>query len=341
MSEWVRAAEVQLHEYRWLTSELGQRWSRGWVRAEVEAEPTKGNVYALLMHAEPMKLLTADAIWVAPEICDVIDVARESFEPESLEREDFLTHTGFCYFAKPLYMLDRNKKKVSVGAISWCPTVFKGKDDEPAEKELVLAEDDAGARLAASAHTLDQYESNEERWGMAICLYSSAYSAEDDFASEHAKWMQEFNAPELMPLHLTAIEFGDTLDEGHLLDESGRYTGADEWWKTVQTTLRLMQQRVVVAEDARLPRATRRRGQAQGQPLSEVTVIRLRKTSTRHEAEEPSGRTLTHRHLRDSFWRSQWYPSVQRHRQIWIAPTVVGDESLPLVIKKRYYKWDR
>ena len=49
----------------------------------------------------------------------------------------------------------------------------------------------------------------------------------------------------------------------------------------------------------------------------------------------------THRWLVDGFWRSQWFPSLGRHRQIWISPYVKGPEDLPLVIKKRYYKWDR
>jgi hypothetical protein len=338
MSEWTKAAETQLHLHRWLMSDHGQQSTHNWLRAERESEPAKGHVYSMLAYAEPMKLLTADAIWISPEICDVIDVAREGFQPESMEREDFITPTGFAYFAKPIYMLDRSQLKVSVGAISWCPVVFKD-ESEQAENEHVFAEVE-GAKLGVSL-TERGKDPVGDKWGMSICLYSSALADDDSFTEEHRERMRRWNYPELMMLHLVPVAFGDTLNEGHLLDEEGRPTAADQWWKTVQTTLRLMQQRVVVADDVRLPRATRRRAKAEGLPLQEVMVIRLRRASTRHEGEEPSGRTLTHRHLRDGHWRGQWYPSIQKHRQIWISPTVVGDESLPLVIKKRYYKWDR
>lgn len=318
MAEWVRAAEVQLETYRWWTSPEGQRWLRGWIAAEKRSEARKGDYYDLLSHAEPSKLLTADAIWISPEMCEIVQAARDGFQPESMEREDFITHTGFAYFAHPLWMYDRSERKVSIGAMSWCPVIFKSEGLETAE----VTEKDTD--------------------GMAITLYSSTIDPNDDYG-EHLRLFHERYGSELVPLHLTTVIFGEPLDEGDLLDDEGRYTGADHWWKTVQSTLRLMQQRVFVQEEARLPRATRRRMQREGAGhIEEVLVIRLRRPSaTRAEPEEPSGRTLTHRHLRDGHWRGQWYPSLQRHRQIWISPTIVGDENLPLVIKRRYYKWDR
>ena len=60
----------------------------------------------------------------------------------------------------------------------------------------------------------------------------------------HRRVMQEWDAPELCYLHLTVTELGAVFDEGENEDLDGRYTAADEWWKTVQVCLRLMQQRV-------------------------------------------------------------------------------------------------
>jgi len=103
-----------------------------------------------------------------------------------------------------------------------------------------------------------------------------------------------------------------------------------------------MQQRVFERVDTPTPRPTRRRWQRANKTApKEILVVRLRRTSPRHGEPVESGRTLTHRHIRDGHWRNQWYPSFNRHRQIWIAPTVVGDESLPLIVKRRFYRWDR
>jgi hypothetical protein len=313
MGEWVRAAEVQLETYRWITSPAGWGYVRQWIGAEKAAEPDKGNFYDMLSYAEASKLLTASAIWVSPEMCDIVAAAREGFQPETLEADDFIVHTGFCYFAKPLYMFDRNHRTVSIGAMTWCPVVMQ---DHP-----------SGA---------------PDTNGISITLYSSTRAEEDDYSDAHARFRALFGT-ELTPLHLTAVEFGDPLDEGHMLDDKGHYTGADEWWKTVQTTLRLMQQRVAVSHDERLPRATRRRLEREGMgQVEEVLIVRLRRPMTHHNGEigdTPS--EWTHRWIVDGHWRNQWYPSIHKHRQIWISPYVKGPEDKPLVVKRRFYKWDR
>jgi hypothetical protein len=341
MAEWVKAAEVQLELHRWMTSEIGQRWIRGWVSAESQSDPAKGDMYGLLAHAEPMKLLTADAIWVAPEMSDLIDAAREGFQAEPMEREDFITHTGFLYFAKPIYMLDRNRRKVSIGAISWCPTVFKRAEDDPDTSGYLVAKEGSTALYAESSSEDRTLSEREDKWGMAIAMYSSANAEEDDFSHHHRAMIAQSGGPELISLHYTAVKFGDVLDDGELLDTEGRYTGADEWWKAIQTTLRLMQQRVATATDERLPRATRRRAERQGHAVSEVTVIRLRRPTTKHDDEEGSSVEWTHRWIVDGHWRNQWYPSLNRHRQVWISPYVKGPDDMPLVVKRRFYKWDR
>jgi hypothetical protein len=316
MGEFVRAAEVQLEMYRWMTSRLGQAHMRYWVEAERRSEPEKADMYQMLAHAEISKMLTADAIWVSPEMSEIVQAARMEFQPEPLEREDFITPTGFCYFAEPLIMHDRHHRKVSVGALTWCPVILK---DHPTKGEGE---------------------------GMTIGMYSSARSTEDDYGDSHQGFRMVHHV-ELIPLHLTVAEFGDPLDEGHMLDEQGRYTAADEWWKTVQTTLRLMQQRVFVQESVRLPRATRRRMEREkaGPQLEDVLVIRLRRPSQHTNGEvSEEGRDWTHRWIVDGHWRNQPYGPKENpthYRQIWISPHVKGPEDKPLVVKKRFYKWDR
>jgi hypothetical protein len=342
MAEWVRAAEVQLETHRWLTSPAGVRWQRGWIAAEMRNEPAKGEVYALLAQAEPQKLLTADAIWVAEEMGEVIDFARETFKAEPMEREDFIVHTGFLYFQKPLLMLDRNSKNVSVGAISWCPVRFTNKT----QAEVYAEASPALVGLDIDGHgteaTFHDSEVEEDQWGMALTIYSSARAEGDDYHQTHVNMQATLGSGELSPLHYTYVMFGSPLDDGDMYDEHEVYTAADHWWKLIQTTLRLMQQRVFEQIETPIPRPERRRWQrAVKHSPKEILVIRLRRTKPKHGDPVESGRTLTHRHIRDGHWRMQPYPSLGRSRQIWIAPTVVGDDSLPLIVKRRYYKWDR
>jgi hypothetical protein len=335
MAEWVKAAEAQLELHRWFTSEKGRRWTRGWIHAETRNDPAKGDMYSLLNAVESQKLLTADAIWVAPEISDVIDAARESFRPEPMEQEDFITHTGFLYFDKPLYMLDRNYKRVSVGAISWCPVVFKPEDEPTPELE------EEGSLLVNSLAPED-LPNGETTWGMCFAIYSSARAEGDAYSETHRKAVEIEGATELIPLHYASIIFGNELDEGQTLDAEGRYTAADEWWKLVQTSLRLMQQRIATHSDAALPRPTRKRAARAGLSLNEVMVVRLRRPTVKQNGDD-EGTTVewTHRWIVDGHWRNQWYPSRMSHRQVWISPYVKGPDDKELIVKRRFYKWDR
>ena len=259
MAEWVKAAEVQLEMHRFLTSEPGKKYMRGWVDASCdEDEGRKRSMYQSLILVEAQKLLTADAIWVAPEMCQLVQAARDGFQPEAVEADDFIVPNGFLYFSEPIYMLDRHRMQTSVGAISWCPIEIRS--DRTTE---------------------------EGRWGMAITLYSSVKAREDSFSEMHQEMMRGSGFAELVPLHLSVIEFGDPFGEGELEDEHGRYTGADQWWKTVQVSLRMMQQRIAVRSDERLPRPTRRRMERSGSQMPEdVLVIRLRRPASRHTHDE-------------------------------------------------------
>jgi len=337
MAEWVKAAELQLELHRWLTSERGRRWTRGWIEAEIRSEPSKGHMYGLLAAAEPQKLLTADSIWVDPEMTELISIAREDFQPEIMANEDFLVHTGFCYFAEPILIHDRNRRVISLGAISWCPIRFTNKTLDEVEAGGLPELTQDGSEIVSHDPSL-----REDLWGIDLTLYTSTVDDRDDYHATHVEARRQLGAPELLPLHYIPVVFGEPLDEGHLLDEYGRPTGAEEWWKTVQVTLRLMQQRIVSQEDAHVPRATRRRYERAGMYApSQVCIIRLRRTKPKTGDHEETGRTLTHRHIREGHWRNQWYPSVQRHRQIRIQRTIVGDDSLPLIVKRRFYRWDR
>lgn len=107
----------------------------------------------------------------------------------------------------------------------------------------------------------------------------------------------------------------------------------------------LFQQRVAVVRDARPDRGAVRRLVRLGIPLEALPQIRVvtlrRPTSTDVEAADESPVAWSHRWLVDGHWRAQWYPSDTQHRLIWIAPHVKGPEHLPLVVRRRVYRFTR
>jgi hypothetical protein len=40
-------------------------------------------------------------------------------------------------------------------------------------------------------------------------------------------------------------------------------------------------------------------------------------------------------------WRQQWYPSIQDHRPVWIAPHRKGPEDAPMLGGEKVYQWSR
>jgi hypothetical protein len=107
----------------------------------------------------------------------------------------------------------------------------------------------------------------------------------------------------------------------------------------------LFQQRVAVVREARPDRGATRRLIRLGIPLADLPRLRVvtlrRPTSTDVEAADEAMVAWSHRWLVDGHWRAQWYPSDTQHRLIWIAPHVKGPEHLPLVVKRRVYRFMR
>lgn len=115
-------------------------------------------------------------------------------------------------------------------------------------------------------------------------------------------------------------------------------------WRVMLTLWMMLQQRIAVKEPREPNRAQRRRVQKEGgEPLATVTVIRLRRPSLPSGAEDTAhpGREWTHRWMVDGHWRNQYLPSVDAHRQTWIAPYIKGPDDKPVVMKDRIYTFVR
>lgn len=145
-----------------------------------------------------------------------------------------------------------------------------------------------------------------------------------------------------MTVHVAPWQYGMTF-EGNEVDEFGEETGAREWWQLLQTTFRLMQQKIAHKGYRRMHRARRREGARLGFPAdTEVVVVRLRRESAEEPGEATGEANYSHRFIVGGHWRNQWYPSEQLHRQIYIYPYVKGPEDKPLIVRpRRVFQWQR
>lgn len=119
----------------------------------------------------------------------------------------------------------------------------------------------------------------------------------------------------------------------------------EEPHRAVATLWVLLRQRVAVLSSA--GPASRGAGRRLSRSLPErdpnsINVVTLRRPKVQENGDGP-GRHVewSHRWLVDGHWRQQWYPSIEDHRPVWIAPHVKGPDSKPLVTKDKVYAWKR
>lgn len=102
------------------------------------------------------------------------------------------------------------------------------------------------------------------------------------------------------------------------------------------STCHLMRQTLAETTHETPDRGARRRHQRAGLNPPEIRVVRLR-ASERRESTGESARDWRHRWTVRGHWRRQWYPSIQAHRPVWIAPFVKGPEGAPLLGGDKVY----
>ena len=312
--EWKQAYDSQMETWRWERSDLGLMWRhRHFVDNAAGLQPSTVDLLRMGYEVEEDKLLHADPFFISREMCEVIAYAAESFEPEPILATDFLTDTGYVYFAEPFKMPDRWSQDTWLGGFSWTPMIAVPKE---VDLEAVKQHTDILAEVAGAKQT-----------GINLTLYALGRAE---------AWPNGWpDPPRRIPIHHTPWWYGMEI-AGNERDENDEPTGVETWWKVIQTALRLMQQRIAVRQAEKPDRATRRRGTAKGFHEREVVVVKLRREQGDHIRHEPeSDANYSHRFIVNGHWRWQPYPSENVTRQIWISPYVKGDESLPLVIKPK------
>jgi hypothetical protein len=325
---WHDALAAQMELWTWERSSYGQKWlGAHWRHTVPGLNAQTSEMLEQMYAAEARKIRDADPVYVSREMCELIAVAKESCRLEPMLRADLLTDQAFCYFAEPFLIPDRFEAPIRLAAFSWAPMLAVRPEEAEAAGNVAELMD----RWRSGA---DADERGHDDQGVALTLYA--------VAQRDAPWNEQVQGPmpTLLPTHVTPWWFGMTF-EGNEWDETGTPTGAEWWWRIVQTTLRLMQQRISVRHKEQPDRPLRRQGRRLKFSERQVVVVKLRRE--RGEQHEPSGESAnySHRFIVGGHWRDQWYPSLNVHRQVWISPYVKGPEDKPLIVKRRAYDWRR
>jgi hypothetical protein len=335
---WHDAYDAQMELWRWYRSEIGVDFlARSYREASQNMREETREMMLDLHQGERNRILDLDPIYVSAEMCELVDAAKDSFDPEPLLETDLITPRGFLYYERGggFHVPARFEEPTSIKAISWQRIFNTSGVLEKPDYDALIASIKEGV-LPGEVEATEQriQEAGAYPWGITLTLYADRESA--DFS--HPEFF-----PRLVPLHLTPWYFGMTFD-GNEVDENGLETGAAWWWKVVQTTFRLMQQRIASKTMHRPDRATRR--EAAKLPLPddrEIVVVRLRREASEpHDDHVPQDANYSHRFIVSGHWRNQPYPSEGIHRQIWISPYVKGPEDKPLIVRpRRVYQWER
>jgi hypothetical protein len=329
-ASWRIALDAQMGLWRWYQTDVGRRTIQGQFMTEAEGlnEATQ-NMQARLYAGEVEKVLGADPIFVSAEMCELVAAAAdpglpEPFRVEPLYVTDLPVPCGFMWYEKPFAVPDRFDRPVNIAAVAWSP-VFSVEPDEADSVDVETAMRDWQAGEMGFQKL--------QNGGISLSIY--------DVASP--EWAARgLTPPPIELMHLTPWWFGMGF-EGNEYDENGVPTGAAWWWRIVEITFRLMQQRLASKESTRSERSQRRQMGRFKFPERETLVVRLRRKKKPRDSEgdgEPAN--YSHRFIVSGHWRNQWYPKSNEHRQIWISPFVKGDEDLPLVVKpRRALVWSR
>lgn len=366
---WHDAWDAQMGLWRWYRTPGATEWLRGLYAEGIEGAPLNfKRTMAQLYDAEQGRLIDADPFYVAGEMTELIDVARKDFKPEPLHEWDLLSPRGFLYFARPIEIGDRNGNQLTVRAFAWSQQYTTAKAGATEEETQALVDEYISRSEAGEKEYGSRYRATEmdnmvaegflEAHGIQIGLYSDVEDYIETSALAHSRTKGDAayersmsnmrrmtSGTPLVPIHIAPWQYGMTF-EGNEIDATGQPTGAMEWWQLAQTTFRLMQQRRPRMGYAKPDRPSRREwARLGGRPDTEIVIVRLRREeSPRQDDGDTDGeaRHFSHRFIRSGHWRNQWYPSVKQHRQIYIHPTIVGDESLPLVVRpRRVFQWQR
>ena len=309
-SRWQDAMFAQERLLGFYQTTKGQRYLQGFYEdMNYMTTPQGRRDVEILANIHVRTVFEGEPVWVAAEACQLVDKARETFEPEPVLATDPFVPCGFALLAEPLLLHDAPWREdregraktgvVPVRAIAWIP----------------IHNDDATAGcfwIHTFVHIQDELDLGV---GSEWTDEAAAAMAEQlPLALGHTFQWTWGEAAWLEPDRLDVRE-GDDREQAAMR--------AREQSALVQTLWRIGSQ--FVPAKARAARQTRRQRQRKRlKHTDDVTVIRLRRSREYGDEPEPTGRQLTVQHLVRGYWAIRH--TREGPRQVWVRPHVKGPE---------------
>lgn len=303
-----RVAESRRVQMGAWTGDLGRRFAFDLMGIHPEQASAETEMFALAVCNTNAKALAHSELFLADDdMVDLIDTAAPTMPDQELAESDMLAESGFLYFASPLPDRSGTEPVSPIHALSWTWL--------PPQHRLLKDRGDGehpGVLIHSYVHTLD---------------YSRACGIPADALPP--------GAPRLMP-NATAI-WGVATLIGTVFGEvpqDPRHTPG--FYQRVAAAFWTLTRQSLTTKSEAPPGASadRKRAARAGvvDPSAPVKIVRLRSGvhDTPGATGGESGRKVGVRFPVRGFWRAQYLPSTQSHRQQWIAPHWRGPEDAPI-----------
>lgn len=257
---------------------------------------------------EVSKLASARTFCVTDSMCVLAEHVASKMEPETLEPFELPAPAGFVLLEAPVRFAELDP-------------------DEPIPEEHAIRREGWLEMTAVSWGPMPADAGDE--LALHVAIYGPRRSGFPTSAvSLYNQHQWTFGVTEVEAA-------GVVIGEGD--EVRYEYTACHEFLKALWM---LLDQQIAVSEGAGVDRHARRRAVRQGLEPT-VRVIDLRRRVPQPAMQRGEGRDWSSRWLVDGHLRSQWYPSLGVHRQIWIEAYEKGPLDKPLKLKDKVYRLKR
>jgi hypothetical protein len=288
-------------------------------------------VAQLLAAAEATRLREGDLWYVDEDLCALLNAAHPSMPEFAPRPEDLPSKVGFAVFAEPIAVYQaeeaRDERLLDMVACSG------GKWARATTERLYAGQ--APIVAVSWGPMANRYWPAGGLW-MSFYAVSGLHDLDGVIGDAKALARARSMVPPLSVDNEAGIGWrpdGVPID-GFLLPTPDAPVTTLSWARLVFAAFQLAAQaNLAEREELPTPRPERRRTQRAGLPPRDVRVARLRRTLTadRDAEDQQTGQEWRHRWVVRGHWRKHWYPSLNDHRPLWIAPYLKGPADAPLI----------
>lgn len=277
--------------------------------------PAQVDFAGIIAQTHSHTLAHSDLYLADPGMVDLLDTAAPTMPDQELLTTDIPTPYGFVYFADPLPDRSGTPPELPLHALSWAYL----HSDHP-----ILAERDTQDSVLITSYVLVADQAATIGRGPADLLPDSPKY----IANATVMWTVG---------SLIGEVFGDVPPPGRHTPGFYQRVAAAFWTLSQQPKMT-----TTTPQSPGQPSDVRRYRRAGiADPAAPVSVVRIHHRPT-YDNTKTTGSEHTDRRVKvrfpvRGFWRRQWHPSVQQHRQIWVDPHWRGPEGGPVVGGERVF----